>query len=200
MSQKCSPMRRRALVVPARSLLPPSELADAPVARSRSAEVETDDRTCRRPHPPRREPLPSAHAPRSRLIAGGPKLTRSAYAFRRTDTPFLRPDEVIKLLSHPDVPLERKHVYTVAIYTAMRKGELRALRVRDIDWDAMQISVLRQVKNGKEKSRASLKRRPPCCWSRPPRCLFGLRCARFHVRGGRMRPKPVTLALKGIRR
>jgi integrase len=35
----------------------------------------------------------------------------------------------------------------------MRQGELRGLRVRDVDLDAMQITVLRQVKNGKEKDR-----------------------------------------------
>lgn|GEM_PF-4443847 len=63
---------------------------------------------------------------------------------------------MIKLLScaGPEgIPLERRHVYAVATYTAMRQGELRALRVNDIDFDAMQITVARQVKNGKEKDR-----------------------------------------------
>ena len=36
--------------------------------------------------------------------------------------PFLRPDEVTKLLACEDVPIERRHVYAVAIYTAMRQG------------------------------------------------------------------------------
>lgn len=67
--------------------------------------------------------------------------------------PFLRPDEITKLLSSPAVPAERRQVYAVAIYTAMRQGELRALRVRDIDLDAMQITVARQMKNGREKER-----------------------------------------------
>ncbi len=70
--------------------------------------------------------------------------------------PFLRPDEIVKLLSceGPDgVPLERRQVYAVAIYTAMRQGELRALRVRDVDMGAMQITVARTMKNGKEKQK-----------------------------------------------
>lgn len=67
--------------------------------------------------------------------------------------PFLRPDEVVRLLSCELVPLERRQVYAVAIYTAMRQGELRALRVRDVDFEAMQITVTRQLKNGREKAR-----------------------------------------------
>jgi integrase len=67
--------------------------------------------------------------------------------------PFLRPDEVMKLLACEAVPLERRHVYALAIYTAMRQGELRALQVRDVDLESMQITVVRQVKNGKEKDR-----------------------------------------------
>lgn len=67
--------------------------------------------------------------------------------------PFLRPDEITKLLSCDAVPLERRHVYAVALYTAMRQGELRALRVCDVDFDAMQITVARQMKNGVEKER-----------------------------------------------
>ncbi len=67
--------------------------------------------------------------------------------------PFLRPDELARLFSHADVPLERRHVYAVATYTACRQGELRALRVRDVDLEAMQISVSKQRKGGVEKAR-----------------------------------------------
>jgi len=35
----------------------------------------------------------------------------------------------------------------------MRQSELRALRVRDVDFDAMQITVTRQERNGLEKTR-----------------------------------------------
>jgi integrase len=51
------------------------------------------------------------------------------------------------------VPPERRHVYAVASYTAMRQGELRGLRVGDVDFEVMQIAVVRQIKNGKEKNR-----------------------------------------------
>ena len=44
-------------------------------------------------------------------------------------------------------------MYAAAIYTATRQGELRALRVRDIDLTALQISVTKQLKGGKEKDR-----------------------------------------------
>jgi integrase len=72
--------------------------------------------------------------------------------------PFLRPDEIVRLLACAEVPLERRYVYAVAAYTALRQGELRALRVGDIDLDAMQISVVRQAKNGKEKQRTKTSR------------------------------------------
>lgn len=66
---------------------------------------------------------------------------------------FLRPDEVLRLLSCERIPLDRRHAYAVAIYTALRQGELRALRVRDVDLDAMQITVAKTIKNGVEKQR-----------------------------------------------
>jgi integrase len=78
--------------------------------------------------------------------------------------PILRPDEVTRLLScggPKGIPLERRLVYAVAIYTAMRQGELRALRVRDVDFDAMQISVTKQLKGGKEKDRTKTGRPRP---------------------------------------
>lgn len=67
--------------------------------------------------------------------------------------PFLRPDEVVKLLGCRRVPLERRQVYAMALYTAMRQGELRGLRVSEVDLDAMQISVVRQTRDGVEKER-----------------------------------------------
>lgn len=67
--------------------------------------------------------------------------------------PFLRPDEIVKLLSCEAVALERRYVYAVAIYTAMRQGEIRGLRVGDVDLEAMQITVQRQLKSGREKAR-----------------------------------------------
>ena len=67
--------------------------------------------------------------------------------------PVLRPAEIFRLLACVDVPIDRRHVYALAIYTAARQGELRALRVGDVDLDAMQISITKQRKNGKEKAR-----------------------------------------------
>lgn len=66
---------------------------------------------------------------------------------------FLRPDEVMALLSCGRVPLDRRQIYAVAMYTAMRQGELRAVRVRDVDLDVMQITVARTIKNGREKQK-----------------------------------------------
>ena len=67
--------------------------------------------------------------------------------------PFLRPDEVIALLSCEAIPLARRRCYAVAIYTAARQSELRGLRVRDVDFEAMQITISRQEVNGTEKQR-----------------------------------------------
>lgn len=51
------------------------------------------------------------------------------------------------------IPLHRRRVYALAIYTGMRQAELRALTARDVDLDAMQITVARQVRDGVEKAR-----------------------------------------------
>lgn len=70
--------------------------------------------------------------------------------------PFLRPAEITKLLScdGPDgIPLERRQVYAVAIYTAMRQAELRALCVKDVSLETMQITVSKQLSDGVEKQR-----------------------------------------------
>lgn len=72
--------------------------------------------------------------------------------------PFLRPDEIVKLLGCERVPIDRRHVYAVAVYTALRQGELRGLRVGDVDLESMQITVVRQVKNGVEKQRTKTER------------------------------------------
>jgi hypothetical protein len=66
--------------------------------------------------------------------------------------PFLRPSEVVTLLTgksvvegQEDVPRYRRELYAVAIYTAGRAGELRALTPADVDFDAMQITIAKQV-------------------------------------------------------
>lgn len=66
---------------------------------------------------------------------------------------FLRPAELHALLGCEDIPIGRRHTYACAAYTGLRQGELRALRVRDVDLEAMQIMVARTEKNGKTKAR-----------------------------------------------
>ncbi len=67
--------------------------------------------------------------------------------------PFLRPIEVDSLLSASEVPVYRRVLYGVAIYTAMRQGELRALLPDDIDFSSMQIRVSKQVRTGEVRNR-----------------------------------------------
>jgi integrase len=46
---------------------------------------------------------------------------------------FLYPAEFLKFVQHPDVPTLWKRLVTVAIYSYLRDGELRALECRDVD-------------------------------------------------------------------
>jgi integrase len=72
--------------------------------------------------------------------------------------PFLRPHEIMTLLSCEDVACYRRELYAVAIYTAARIGEIRALTLADVDFDAMQITIAKQADRfgdvkGKTKTR-----------------------------------------------
>jgi len=72
--------------------------------------------------------------------------------------PFLRPHEIVTLLSCEDVPCYRRELYAVAIYTAGRIGEIRALTPGDVDLDAMQLTIAKQADRfgevkGKTKTR-----------------------------------------------
>jgi integrase len=60
------------------------------------------------------------------------------------ENPVLFPSEVVALLSCPKVPLQRKRVYAVAIYTGARSNELAALAVSDVDLEHMRISISKQ--------------------------------------------------------
>jgi integrase len=71
--------------------------------------------------------------------------------------PFLRPAEVVTLLADEDVPARRQALYAVAIYTAMRQGELRALTAADLDFDALQIRVSKQARTNTEEARGRTK-------------------------------------------
>ncbi len=73
--------------------------------------------------------------------------------------PFLRPAEITALLSCADVPCYRRELYAVAIYTAGRIGELRALTPADVDFDAMQITIAKQAgRMGEAKAKTKTRR------------------------------------------
>lgn len=57
------------------------------------------------------------------------------------DQAALYPDEVVQLLACEDVPMSRRRVYAVAIYTGMRRSELARLRASDIDFEHGLITV-----------------------------------------------------------
>jgi integrase len=72
--------------------------------------------------------------------------------------PVLYSDEVVALLTGkameegaPDVPLYRRHVYALAIYTCARRSELAALTAADVDLAHQTITIARQVERTKEK-------------------------------------------------
>ncbi len=68
--------------------------------------------------------------------------------------PFLRPDELLALLSLEEVPAYRRTLYAVAAYTGARIGEIRGMTVADIDFDSRQIFVTKQAtRTGKLKGR-----------------------------------------------
>jgi integrase len=60
------------------------------------------------------------------------------------EKPILFPSEVVALLSCTKVPLQRRRVYAVAIYTGARSNELAALATADIDLEHMRISISKQ--------------------------------------------------------
>lgn len=58
---------------------------------------------------------------------------------------FLRPAELVSLLECDAEPIHRRHLWAVAAYTGLRIGELRGLRVGDVDREGGQIVVVRQA-------------------------------------------------------
>jgi integrase len=73
----------------------------------------------------------------------------------RTDDPWtwLKPHEVETLIGHEKLPPYQRAVFTAAIYTGAREGELFALRWRDVDLDGARLilraSWRKPRKNGK---------------------------------------------------
>lgn len=62
----------------------------------------------------------------------------------KRDQAALYPSEVVRLLSCMGVPLERRRLYALALYTGLRLGELKGLRGKDIDYEHAVIYVRRQ--------------------------------------------------------
>jgi integrase len=65
---------------------------------------------------------------------------------------FLTHEEINQLITCEAIPLQWRTVYTVAIFTGMRRGELVALQWGDVDFQSRQITVRRSLKRGKPKS------------------------------------------------
>ena len=75
--------------------------------------------------------------------------------------PFLRPAEVVQLLSCDEatVPVYRRALYALAVYTGARVGELRALAAEDVDFEAMQITIAKQAtRKGELKGKTKTRR------------------------------------------
>lgn len=75
--------------------------------------------------------------------------------------PYLYPSELEKVLACTAVPLKRRHIYALAVYTGLRRGELAVLRWEDIDLDAGNLLVHRaeNYETGEEKTTKSKKTR-----------------------------------------
>lgn len=68
--------------------------------------------------------------------------------------PYLYPTELTKLVVNAVIPIARRRLYALAVYTGLRRGELAALRWEDVDLDAGNILVHRaeDFDTGEEKS------------------------------------------------
>lgn len=77
-----------------------------------------------------------------RILAENPALgVQPPIRTKLREQEALFPSEVVQLLSCEAIPLERRQLYAVAIYTAMRRGELERMTVEDIDFDHERITV-----------------------------------------------------------
>jgi integrase len=93
------------------------------------------------------------------IVANPAKDVRGPETGEDREGPILYSDEVVALLrgkavdeSDDDVPLYRRRVYAVALYTMARRSELAALTVGDVDFAHETITVSKQV-DRKDKKR-----------------------------------------------
>lgn len=68
---------------------------------------------------------------------------------------YLYPDEAVRLLTSDDVPLERRRLYALAIYSGLRASELAALRWADVDLAADVIDVTKAEDRSVRKLRST---------------------------------------------
>jgi integrase len=66
-------------------------------------------------------------------------------------------DEILSLVSHPDVPLYRRQTYALAIYSKARSSELEALTSVDVDLPRKTVTISKQA-DRKSKGRKETKR------------------------------------------
>lgn len=73
---------------------------------------------------------------------------------------YLYPTEALRLLSCPDVPVERRQVYALALFSGLRRGELRALRAGDVSLPGGYLVVARSLPTGETEERSTKSKRP----------------------------------------
>lgn len=89
------------------------------------------------------------------VIPSNPAAELRVPKMARTDEPWtwLKPGEIDALIHHADLPDYQRAVFTTAIFTGAREGELFALRWRDVDLDGAEVvfrySWGKPRKNGK---------------------------------------------------
>lgn len=130
-----------------------------------------------------------------------PRIARDAEAWD-----WLRADEVERLLGCRDLDAEQRRIYTVAVYTGLRAGELWGLRWRDVDLGRGELVVSRSFGQPTKGGRV---RRVPML--EPVRAALaeqrrGRTCDLVFPAGGKMRGRGDTaglhaaLAAAGVRR
>lgn len=82
-----------------------------------------------------------------------PPVTKEDLDEDRRERQPLYPHEWLRMLHSPDVPLDAKRIYALALYLYPRPQEFYALRWTDVDWEAREVRVRRKldVRTGEEK-------------------------------------------------
>lgn len=89
---------------------------------------------------------------------------------------FLYPSEFLALAEFPDVPLDRRRLYAVAIYLYPRAGELRALEWGDVDVNSGRVHIHRSEDRSGEIGRTKTENDRQFIAEPPPSCHCSARC------------------------